>query len=97
MEMSEAWPDTFDEEYIHQFQPEPTHKNSLAAAEAEFKDILPWIISKMITKTIPISTRIVIRNVMSMEVNGNLDKNMIRISQWRESHCKTNTSITSKK
>ena len=23
-EMSEAWPDTFDEGYIHQFQPEPT-------------------------------------------------------------------------
>ena len=26
MEMSEAWTDTFDEGYIHQFQPEPTHK-----------------------------------------------------------------------
>ena len=23
MEMSEAWPDTFDEGYIHQFQREP--------------------------------------------------------------------------
>ena len=26
MEMSEAWLDTFDEEYIHQFLPEPIHK-----------------------------------------------------------------------
>ena len=26
MQMSEAWPDTFDEGYIHPFQPEPTHK-----------------------------------------------------------------------
>ena len=26
MEMSEAWPDIFYEGYIHQFQPEPTHK-----------------------------------------------------------------------
>ena len=57
MEMSEAWPDTFHEGYIHHFQPEPTQKNSLAAAEAEFKDILLWNISEMIMKTIPISTR----------------------------------------
>ena len=26
MEMSEAWLDTFNEGYIHQFQPEATHK-----------------------------------------------------------------------
>ena len=26
MEISEAWPDTSDEGYIHQFQPEPTCK-----------------------------------------------------------------------
>ena len=26
MEISEAWPDTDDEEYIHQFQPDNTHK-----------------------------------------------------------------------
>ena len=25
IEMSEAGPDTYDEGYIHQFQPEPTH------------------------------------------------------------------------
>ena len=57
-----------------------------------FKDILPWNISEMITKTIPISTRIVIRYAMkwgillwiSWKVNGNWDNNMIRISQWRK-------------
>ena len=26
IEMSEAWPDTYNEGYIHQFQLEPTHK-----------------------------------------------------------------------
>ena len=26
MKMSETWPDTFYEGYIHQFQPEPIHK-----------------------------------------------------------------------
>ena len=26
MEMSEVWPDTYDEEYAHQLQPEPTQK-----------------------------------------------------------------------
>ena len=26
MEMSEVWPDTYNERYIHQFQPEATHK-----------------------------------------------------------------------
>ena len=32
MEMSEAWSDVYGEEYIHQFQPKPTHK-TLAVAE----------------------------------------------------------------
>ena len=26
MEMNEAWPDAYDEGYIHQFQPKPTHE-----------------------------------------------------------------------
>ena len=70
----------------------------------EFKDILLWNISQVITKTIPISTRIVIRNVMKQEilfwvywkVNRNWNKNMIRISQWRESHSRINTSVRKK-
>ena len=66
-----------------------------------FKDILPWNIFQMIMKTVPITTRIVISNVMEWgiplwiwwKVSGNSDKNMIKISQWRESHCRTNTSV----
>ena len=67
----------------------------------DFEDILPWKISQMTTKTIPISTRIVISNVMERgillsiwwKVNGNSGNKMIKISQWRENHCKTNTRI----
>ena len=61
----------------------------------------PWIISQMITNTVPISKRIVISYAMKWgipfwiwwKVNGNWDNNMIRISWWRESHCRTNTSV----
>ena len=60
MEMSEAWPDTVDKGYVHQFQPEPILKFTSSSRSTEFKDILPWNISQMITKTVPISTRIVI-------------------------------------
>ena len=59
--MSEAGPDTFSEGCINQFQPEPTQKSSRSN---EFKDILPCNISQMIMKTVPVSTRIVISNVM---------------------------------
>ena len=51
MEMSEACPDTSGEEYIDQFEPEHTSQNSSAVVEAMFKDILPWNISQIITKT----------------------------------------------
>ena len=63
----------------------------------KLKDILQWNIS-------PISTRIVISYVMKWgillwiwwKVDGNWN-NMIRISWWRESHCRTSTSIRGKK
>ena len=53
---------------------------------------------------ITISMRIIISYAMKLgllfwvcwEVNRNWD-NMIRISQWRENHCKTNTSVRRKK
>ena len=72
-----------------------------SSRSTEFKDILPWNISQMIMETIPISTRIVISYVKKQgilfcvywKVNGNRDNNMIRISLWQESHCRTNTSI----
>ena len=64
------------------------------------KYILPWNISQIITKTIPISMRTVINYVMKpgillwvyWKVNGNWD-NMIRMSQWRESQCRINTCV----
>ena len=82
-----------------------TRKCTSSSRSTKFKDILPWNISQMIRKTFPISTRIVTSYAMKRgipltiwwKVNGNSDNNMIRISQWRESHCRTNTSIRSKK
>ena len=63
--------------------------------------ILPWNNSQIITKTVPINTRIVTGYAMKRgipffvwwNVNGNWDNHMIQISQWKESHCRTNTSV----
>ena len=71
----------------------------------KFKDIFPCNTSELITKTFPISTRTVISYVIKWviqlwlwwKVNENWDNNMIRITQWRESHCRTNTTFTRKK
>ena len=83
----------------------PLTKFTSSSRSTDLKDILPWNISQMITKTIPISTRIVISYAIKRGIlfwvywkaNENWDNNMIRISQWKESHCKTNTSIRWKK
>ena len=83
----------------------PLTKFTSNSRGTEFKDIFPWNISQMITRTVPFSTRIVINYVMKWgiqflvywKVSGNWDNNMIRISQWRESHTRTNTSIRGKK
>ena len=101
MEMSEVWPDTYNEGYIHQFQPEPTHKLTSNSRRTKLKDILQQNISQMITNTISISTKIIISYVMKWcillwiywKVNGNWHNNMIRSSQWRKRYCRTNTSI----
>ena len=76
-------------------------KFTSSSRSSEFKDILPWKMSQMITKTISISTRIVKSYAMKRgilfwvywKVNGNWDNNMIRISKWSKSHCRRNTSI----
>ena len=47
MEISEASSDTWDEGYIHQFQPEPIKKFTSSRRRTEFKDILPGNISQM--------------------------------------------------
>ena len=74
----------------------PVTRFTSNSRSTKFKDILSWNISQMITKTIPISTRIVISYAMKWsiplwikwKVNENWDNNMTRISQWRESHQK---------
>ena len=79
----------------------PLTKFTSSSRSTKFKDILPWNISQMITKTILMSTRIVISYAMkwgipfwiSWKVNGNWDSNMIIISQWRENNCRTNTAV----
>ena len=63
--MGEAWTDMYDEEYIHQFQPEPRTEFTSSNRSTKFKDILPWNISQMITKTNPISTRMAISHTMN--------------------------------
>ena len=105
MEMSEAWPDTYDERDICiSSNLNPLTKFNSSSRDTEFNYILPWNITQMITKTISISARIVISYAMKRgiplriwKVNGNWDNNMTRITQWRERHCGTNTSIRRKK
>ena len=83
----------------------PLTKFTNSSRSTKFKDIILWKTSQMITKIIPISTRIVISYAMKQGIlvwvyckfNGNWDNNMIKISQWRESHCRTNTSVKRKK
>ena len=67
----------------------PLTKFASSSRSIEFKDILPWNISQMITKTVPSSERIVISYVMKwgipfwvwQEIKGNWHSHMIRISQ----------------
>ena len=76
-------------------------KFMISSRSNQLKDVFQWKISQMIMKTILISTRIVISYSIKLgmlfwdwwKVSGNLDNNIIRISQWRESHCRANTSI----
>ena len=79
----------------------PTWTNSQfirSNRSTEFKDIPPWNISQMITKTLSISMRIVVIYAMKRDipfqvwqkVNGNWGNNMIRISQLKESNSRTN-------
>ena len=47
----------------------PLTKFMSSSRTTEFKDILPWNISQMITKTVPIGTRIVISNAMKQDIS----------------------------
>ena len=46
----------------------PLPKFTGSSRSTEFKDILPWNISEMITKTVPISARIVISYLMKQGI-----------------------------
>ena len=75
----------------------PLKKFTSSSRSDEFKDILTWNISEMITKIIPISKKIVTSHStkqgilfwVRQKITGNWDNNMTRISQWRESYCRT--------
>ena len=47
----------------------PLTKFMSSSKSTEFKDILPWNISQMITKTVPIRIRIVISNVIKQSIS----------------------------
>ena len=82
----------------------PLTKLISSSRSTKFKDMLSSNTSQMITKTVPISMRIVISYAMKWgivlciwwKVNGNWENN-IRISQWRKSQCRTNPSVRGKK
>ena len=67
----------------------------------EVEAILSWKISQMIRKIAQIGTKIFISYVMKRcilfwiwwKVNESWANNIIRVSQWREIHCRTNNSV----
>ena len=76
----------------------PLTEFTSSSTNTGFKDTIPWNISQMITKTIPISMRIFISHAIVLGLLESQWKlSNIRISQWRGSHCRTNTSIIRKK
>ena len=83
----------------------PLTKFTSSSRTTRLKDILPWSISQMITKTISICTIILINYATKWgiplwiwwKIDGNWGNSMVRISQWRESHCRINSSVRRKK
>ena len=79
----------------------PLTKLTSSSRSSELKDILPWNVSQMITKTIPINMRLVISYAMKRgillwiwwKLNGNWENDKIGIHQWRESHSRANISV----
>ena len=100
-EMSEACPDISMRDMYINSNLNPLTKFTRSSRSTEFKDIFAWNISVMTTKTVSISTRIVISYVMKRgiplwilwKVNGNWDNKMIRVSKQWKSHCRANTRV----
>ena len=103
MEMGEVWSDTYDEGYLHQFYCHKIYKKQL---KQWVKKYTPMEHLSGDHEDHSISPRIVQGYAMKRgglffwvyrRVNGTWDNNLIRISQWRKSHCRTNASIRRKK
>ena len=85
MEMIEVWPYSMRDVCINSNLNPPTKLTS-SSRSTDLKDILPWKISQMITKTIPISMRIVKSNEMRWDILlWNLWKSMeTETTTWSE-------------
>ena len=86
VEVGEAWPDTFNRDRYICFNLNPITKFTSSSRSTEFKNILQWNISQMITKTISTSTRIVISNAMNWGINCEYNKKSMEteITIWSE-------------
>ena len=101
----EAWPDIFYERYTNQFQPEPTHKIhkqqqkhwALRYPPMEHLSNDQEDHSNQHENSHKLCNETDIPLWIWSRINGNWDNNTIRISQWRESHCRTITSVRRKK
>ena len=84
MEMSEAWPDIYDDEYIHHSNPHIKFFSS--SRSMKFKNIFPWNISQMIKKTVPSSTRIIISYVIKQGIPFEFDRKSMEAeaTTWSE-------------
>ena len=73
MEMSKAWPDIFIEGYIYNIYMNPNLnpliKLTRSSRSTEFKNILTWSLSQMITKADLISMRVVISYKMKWVIS----------------------------
>ena len=75
-------------------------KFTSSSRSPKFKDILPWDMSQMIRRTVPVGTRIVISYAMERASVVNLMKSQWKLIQqhdqnfaMEESHSRTNTSV----
>ena len=100
MEMSDALPNTYNEGYIHQFQPEPIHeindqqqKQSLKTSSHEHlsNDHKNCPNQHENSHKLCDETGHPVMNLMESQ------RKLIRISQRRESHSRTNTKVRKNK
>ena len=71
--------------------------SSSGSRRPKIKDTISWKICEIITKIKNCAMKKTTPLWVGRQVIGNWDNNMIRISQWREIHCKTKTRVGRKK